>query len=395
MYDDNTNVCTADSELLAPNADCLVLLSRRLIMISKNFGFSSLLIGGLVTVLSSNAIAQAANLYSLRNSASSVKYIEVMNSFLDVKYYLGKYPDLQKAFGTDTAAVSNHWREYGAAECRQPSASLSPQKYLLRYPDLKSAFGNDCFGALNHWYEYGQKEGRNVGPIDRIKLSYRYIYSVTGGGANRVEGMTNILTGTGVDVPRYKAGDGKALVNLIIPKATYSTISNGERGTHTVDIQPETATEARFIFTDERAQMWEWRIASPFPAEATIESKKLAGGGDWPCTVPVVSSGSVTASTPACMPKAPSPTINTSTATVTPIVARGPGILSCWWYDSKTGLWSIPMLPIKDEAYCKVMDSCTPQGGKGSGGGCYKWSTPEKVTQPAVWSSSSSTSTAK
>ena len=58
-----------------------------------------------------------------------------------------------------------------------------------------------------------------------------------------------------------------------------------------------------------------------------------------------------------------------------------PAILSpngaCYWLDCSAGgcCWDLNGSYAGDPASCQALDSCSPGGGGGSSGGCYKWST--------------------
>jgi len=56
----------------------------------------------------------------------------------------------------------------------------------------------------------------------------------------------------------------------------------------------------------------------------------------------------------------------------------------CYWMESKPPYAWIKNggMPAKTEAECVKLDSCTPQGGKASGGGCYKWATEAEMKAP-------------
>ena len=84
---------------------------------------------------------------------------------MDPTFYLGKYPDLKAAFGTNVDSAEQHWLTFGIKECRQSSATFSIAAYLNRYPDLQKAFGaTNCVAALDHWLQNGKNEKRNAAP---------------------------------------------------------------------------------------------------------------------------------------------------------------------------------------------------------------------------------------
>jgi len=51
--------------------------------------------------------------------------------------------------------------------------------------------------------------------------------------------------------------------------------------------------------------------------------------------------------------------------------------LACYWLDCElyngNCCWDLNGFPASDPADCQFLDSCSPGGGNGSNGGCYKW----------------------
>jgi len=95
--------------------------------------------------------------------------------------YLGRYPDLQKAFGRfNKAKAHRHWNQHGKREkrsCTCPKA-CNWQCYLNRYPDLQRAFGTtNTAKAYAHWFNHGIREGRVCtcrGACTGIKPTHHY-----------------------------------------------------------------------------------------------------------------------------------------------------------------------------------------------------------------------------
>lgn len=75
-------------------------------------------------------------------------------------YYANKYSDLKAAFGTNSAALLNHFKTYGMKEGRQAIATFDVIAYKNRYIDLQKAFGDDLPSYYNHYVQFGYKEGR-------------------------------------------------------------------------------------------------------------------------------------------------------------------------------------------------------------------------------------------
>ena len=74
--------------------------------------------------------------------------------------YIASYPDLIAAFGTNTAAATQHYLQVGQAEGR--TVTFNPLAYTASYPDLVAAFGTDADAAARHYIQYGYGEGRRV-----------------------------------------------------------------------------------------------------------------------------------------------------------------------------------------------------------------------------------------
>jgi hypothetical protein len=76
-------------------------------------------------------------------------------------WYLQKYPDLAKAFGTNGLRATQHWLHNGMSEGRQGNLQFFSKEYLAMYPDLQRAFGaNGYFLATLHYIQNGIGEGR-------------------------------------------------------------------------------------------------------------------------------------------------------------------------------------------------------------------------------------------
>ena len=93
----------------------------------------------------------------LNNVYNGIDYSEVY----DYSYYLGKYPDLKKAFNNNEKAALQHFVTHGMSEGRQGKDSFNVEAYMNRYADLKKAFGNDLKRYYLHYINVGMKEGRD------------------------------------------------------------------------------------------------------------------------------------------------------------------------------------------------------------------------------------------
>jgi hypothetical protein len=88
----------------------------------------------------------------------------MMDSVFDYRYYLNRYPDLRKAFGSNEYSAwkaAQHWYKYGVKEGRQGYEFFDPVFYLSNNPDVAKAYGESNYlGAIQHFVKYGKKEGR-------------------------------------------------------------------------------------------------------------------------------------------------------------------------------------------------------------------------------------------
>lgn len=96
---------------------------------------------------------------SLKVSAAGVKDV------FDASYYAGRYSDLKSAYGTDEAALFNHFMTRGAYEGRVMSPILDVVAYRAAYADLNAAFGDDWNAYVNHYLTYGIAEKRTSGVL--------------------------------------------------------------------------------------------------------------------------------------------------------------------------------------------------------------------------------------
>lgn len=86
-----------------------------------------------------------------------------MGEGFDPLQYLASYGDLIEAFGTDTAAATQHYITNGQFEGRLIDG-FDQEQYLRNYEDLSNAFGSDGNAATLHYITNGYFEGRT----DRI-----------------------------------------------------------------------------------------------------------------------------------------------------------------------------------------------------------------------------------
>lgn len=78
----------------------------------------------------------------------------------DPTYYVNKYADLKKEYGTDAVLLFKHFLRYGMNERRQASAEFNVDIYKNNYADLQKAYGDNYPDYYKHYCLYGKKEGR-------------------------------------------------------------------------------------------------------------------------------------------------------------------------------------------------------------------------------------------
>ena len=79
----------------------------------------------------------------------------------DANYYLNRYADLKKAFGSNQSYAFNHFLQFGMKEGRQASANFNVAAYRARYADLRAAFGGNLVSYFQHFILHGLSEKRN------------------------------------------------------------------------------------------------------------------------------------------------------------------------------------------------------------------------------------------
>lgn len=92
------------------------------------------------------------------NNATGVDIYDART--FDWQYYLNQNADLGASGINSAIGARNHWRAYGLCEGRQAHPNFHSMQYLGRYPDLTSAYGSDHALALRHYLIYGIGEGR-------------------------------------------------------------------------------------------------------------------------------------------------------------------------------------------------------------------------------------------
>ena len=114
-----------------------------------------------VPTSSSSTPAASSTTTTKANYATTLNGINY-SAVYDYNYYINKYGDLKKAFGTNDKATLQHFVTYGMNEGRQASANFNVTTYKNRYGDLRNAYGNNLKAYYLHYINYGKKEGRNA-----------------------------------------------------------------------------------------------------------------------------------------------------------------------------------------------------------------------------------------
>lgn len=83
----------------------------------------------------------------------------------DAEYYAQRYADVVAVYGTDEAALFQHYTDYGKAENRAavktPSTStFDPVYYAKQNPDVVAAYGSGNNNLYQHYLQHGKEEGR-------------------------------------------------------------------------------------------------------------------------------------------------------------------------------------------------------------------------------------------
>lgn len=136
-------------------------------------------IKGYVAKISSNEVTRAVNEDNVQkptrisghNAYKGVDY----SGLFDLNYYMEKYPDLVKAFGTDYDKYIEHFVNNGMKEGRQASETFNLEYYKKKYPDLVKAFGNNNEAYYKHFLDYGMKEGRQASETFNVQV-YKALY---------------------------------------------------------------------------------------------------------------------------------------------------------------------------------------------------------------------------
>ncbi len=105
--------------------------------------------------------------YTTGVSGSSMKSV-----VFDATYYSNKYEDLKTAFGTDEAALYNHFLTNGIKEGRQASPMFDVKYYLENNSAVKEACGSDYRKAYDYFLEKGYKSKAKTAKPEDLGSSF-------------------------------------------------------------------------------------------------------------------------------------------------------------------------------------------------------------------------------
>jgi serralysin len=166
-------------------------------------GVTSSLANALVSTSTFNALIYLASFADLRaafgtdTAAATNHYInsgfaEGRDAYLfDPLAYLASYADLRNAFGTDITAATRHYITSGAAEGR--TLNFDPLSYLATYADLRAVFGSDTAAATRHYVDYGAAENR-IGSFNALGYIASYADLIVSLGTDTASAMQQYLT---------------------------------------------------------------------------------------------------------------------------------------------------------------------------------------------------------
>ena len=118
-----------------------------------------------------------------------------MDENFDPLQYIASYEDLIAAFGTDTAAATQHYITFGQFEGRRIDL-FDEEQYLRNYEDLRGVFGTDGNAATLHYITNGFSEGRTdrVLGFDGLQYIASYDDLIAAFGPNPAAGEQHYIT---------------------------------------------------------------------------------------------------------------------------------------------------------------------------------------------------------
>lgn len=130
---------------------------------------------------------------------NGVDYSAVYN----YSYYVGKYPDIKRAFGNNDYKVLQHFVNYGMKEGRQGAANFEVRSYYNRYADLRRSYGTNWQYYYIHYMRYGSREGRSAVDCTSLQNPTTVYHGVNYGAVYNY----NFYIGRNPDVAKAYGGD--------------------------------------------------------------------------------------------------------------------------------------------------------------------------------------------
>lgn len=94
------------------------------------------------------------------------------STVFDANYYYNMYPDLQRAFGHNSAELLYHFINHGMAEGRVACASFDVLSYKQRYPELQKLYGNNFKSYFEHYMTHKKSEPWRDGSPIKYKVKF-------------------------------------------------------------------------------------------------------------------------------------------------------------------------------------------------------------------------------
>ncbi|MFW5451587.1 MAG: hypothetical protein ACKE9I_08315 [Methylophagaceae bacterium] len=99
----------------------------------------------------------------------------LVSSAFRFNYFIKKNPVISQDLNYDKDQIKQYWITH-LNDCLDSSPSFDPIYYLDRYKDLKKVYGSSCSDAIKHWVKYGVAEGRKG--VEKQVCYYDNDYSV-------------------------------------------------------------------------------------------------------------------------------------------------------------------------------------------------------------------------
>ena len=119
----------------------------------------------------------AEDILQVLNACSATFVTNAEKPYVDVynyDFYRAKYPDIEKAFGSNRGAALEHFLTHGIAEHRQACTNFSIESYYNQYEDLRRGYGTDLLAFVRHYIDHGRAEGRVATGCDSLVGGWQY-----------------------------------------------------------------------------------------------------------------------------------------------------------------------------------------------------------------------------